>query len=156
MGLFWIAFGAIIVVHSTRMPIPHHLGATALTGPGLVPTLLGGALIVLGAVLTLRAARGHTVLSPEEAVEDPNQLSARGPLLALALMVVYAAALMLRQPFVPWTIGFIALFVVTFNWSAAATAPQKGRLIAGALLLGLCTALAVRFVFEDLFYIRLP
>lgn len=156
LGIFWIAFGAVIILASMNMPIPRHLGATALTGPGLVPGLLGGALALLGTILVVRALRGRTVLSPEEDVEDPGRLSLARPLIALALMVGYAVALSVRQPFVPWTVGFVALFVIVFNWQRSPDTGQRLKLVAGALVLALGTAFAVEFVFEDLFYVRLP
>jgi hypothetical protein len=77
-------------------------------------------------------------------------------MIALILMVVYAAALILRQPFVPWTIGFIAFFVILFNWSGAIGLLRRAKLVGGALALGVCTAFIVQFVFEDVFYVRLP
>jgi hypothetical protein len=156
MGGFWILFGIAIVLHSMQMPIPRHLGATALTGPGLVPALLGGALVLLGAILMIRALRGVTILSSEEDVPDPRQLSILHPLVALVLMLVYSIALALRQPFIPWTIGFVALFVIVFNWNDASTIQKRAKLVAGALVLALSTAFIVQFVFEDLFYVRLP
>ena len=156
MGVFWIVFGGAVLAHAMQMPIPRHLGATALTGPGLVPAMLGAALILLGAILGIRAWRGHTILSAEEDVADPGQLSILQPIVALVLMVGYAAALILRQPFLPWTVGFVALFVIVFNWSGAADLPRRARLVGGALALGLGTAFIVQFVFEDVFYVRLP
>lgn len=154
-GLFWVVFGGTIIAHSATMPIPRHLGATVLTGPGLVPGLLGGALVILGAVLAVRALRGTTILSDDEAGVDPADLSISRPAAALALMLIYAVALSLRQPFVPWTAGFVALFVTAFNWSGRSVG-ARAKLIAGALALGLATAFSVEFVFEDLFFVRLP
>lgn len=156
LGGFWIVFGTAVAFQSINMPVPRHLGATFLTSPGLVPALLGGALILLGAILCLRSLTGRTLLSSEEDVADPRQLAVLNPLIALVIMVGYAVALMLRQPFVPWTILFVTLFVVVFNWSSAASGRRKARLVAGALTLAVCTAFLVQFVFEDLFYVRLP
>lgn len=156
MGVFWVVSGGAVLAHAMQMPVPRHLGATVLTSPGLVPGLLGAALIVLGAVLGIRAWRGRTILSTEEDVADPGQLSLALPMVAMVLMVGYAIALILRQPFLPWTIGFIALFVIVFNWPEATGPMRRARLILGALALGACTAFLVQFVFEDLFYVRLP
>jgi hypothetical protein len=89
-------------------------------------------------------------------VPDPRQLSILHPLVALVLMLVYSIALALRQPFIPWTIGFVALFVIVFNWNDASTIQKRAKLVAGALVLALSTAFIVQFVFEDLFYVRLP
>ncbi len=155
-GIFWVVFGGTIIAASSAMPIPTHLGATVLTSPGLVPALLGAALVLLGAVLTVRAMRGTTVMSPDEAGVDPDTLSTWRPIVALVMMVVFAAALSLRQPFVPWTTGFVTLFVVAFNWAEKTDTRGRLILVGGALVLGLATALILRFVFEDLFFVRLP
>ena len=155
-GILWVLFGAAIIAQASSMPIPTHLGATVLTSPGLVPALLGGALVVLGAVLTLRAMGDTTVMAQEEEAADPGTLSTWRPIAALVMMVAFAAALAMGQPFVPWTTGFVTLFVVAFNW--AETSERRGRLIliGGAFALGLSTALILQFVFEDLFFVRLP
>lgn len=153
-GLFWIVLGGAIIAHAGTMPIPRHLGATALTGPGLVPALLGGTLGLLGAVLAIRSLHGRAVPGAEAQV-DPATISNARAFAALVLMVIYAAALALRQPFLPWTIGFVALFVAAFNWHGR-PARARLRLVAGALALGVATAVSVEFVFEELFYVRLP
>lgn len=153
-GLFWIVLGGAIIAHAGTMPIPRHLGATVLTGPGLVPALLGGALGLLGAVLAIRGLRGVVVPGPD-AADDPASVSNARALAALLMMVAYAMALALRQPFVPLTVAFVALFVAAFNWRGR-DAKARLRLAAGALALGVATALTVEFVFERLFYVRLP
>lgn len=153
-GLFWIVFGGAIIAYSVTMPIPRHLGATVLTGPGLVPALLGGALILLGAVLSVRALRGQSIEGADQQAE-PDSVSAARALGALVLMFIYAAFLASRQPFVPCTVVFITLFVSAFNWAGR---NLRGRvfLVAGALALGLAVAFAVEFVFETVFLVRLP
>ncbi|MFV0335869.1 MAG: tripartite tricarboxylate transporter TctB family protein [Tropicimonas sp.] len=153
-GAFWIIFGGAITAHSSTMPIPEHLGASLLTGPGLAPALLGVGLATLGMVLVLRSLRDEVVTGPDDEV-DPTRVSNGRALLALVLMVAYAAAFALRQPFVPCTIAFVTLFVTFFNWQGRGTA-ERMRVLAGAFALGLATGFAVEFVFETIFYIRLP
>ena len=153
-GVFWIIFGGAIVACSASMPIPRHLGATILTGPGLVPSLLGGALMILGAVLSIRALRNRTV-DWEDANTDPETVSNGRALAALVMMVGYAALLATRQPFLPATIAFVTAFVVAFNWEGR-DGKSRAKVIAGALTLAVCTAVAVQFVFETLFFVRLP
>lgn len=153
-GLGWIVFGAAIAAHATTMPVPRHLGATLITGPGLLPFFLGAGLAVLGATLAMRSMSGRAVLGPDDDV-DPETVSNRRALCALLLMVSYAAAFALRQPFVPCTVLFVSAFVVLFNWREARGRAQL-RLVAGALALGLAVGFAVEFVFETVFYVRLP
>lgn len=153
-GLFWVIFGGVVAAHSSTMPIPRHLGATSLTGPGLVPGLLGAGLMLLGAVLVVRSLRGRAVLGADDEAA-PEDVSDRRALIALVLMIAYAAAFALRQPFVPCTVAFITLFITAFNWEDR-TPRSRLRTAAGALALGLATAFTVEFVFESIFYVRLP
>ena len=153
-GLFWIVLGSLIIVYATGLPIPSHLGATVLTGPGLLPGILGGALIILGIVLTLRSLAGNVIVGGEGAV-DPATVSMPRALVAMAMMIVYGALLGTRQPFVPATIVFITLFIAVFNWQGRSGA-SRARIIAGALAVGAGTAFFVEFVFETLFLVRLP
>lgn len=153
-GLFWIVFGGAIIAMSAQMPIPRHLGASAMTAPGLVPGLLGAALMMLGAVLSLRAWRGGAIESPEGAV-DPASVSTSRPLVAGAMMVSYALALTYGLPFIALTVVFVTLFILSFNWHGKT---QRQRLITfvGALVMAAIFAATLEFVFEQLFYVRLP
>lgn len=151
-GLFWIVLGGAIIAYSSGMPIPRNLGATTLTGPGFVPMLLGGALALLGGSLTLRARRGGDAYAPD-APEGP--ISNGRAMVALVLMVAYAAALALRQPFIPGTILFVTLFVTVFNW-ADKSMQQRLKTACGALLLATITAIVIQFLFEQIFFVRLP
>lgn len=76
-------------------------------------------------------------------------------MVALVLMVAYAAALALRQPFIPGTILFVTVFVTIFNWSEKST-QQRLKTAIGALLLATITAVVIQFLFEQIFYVRLP
>ncbi len=153
-GLFWIALGSLIIVEAVGMPIPTHLGATVLTGPGLLPGVLGGALIVLGAVLSIRSLAGKVIVGGEGAV-DPASVSMPRALGAMVLMIAYGACLGTRQPFIPATIVFITLFIVAFNWQGRSRL-GIAKVVAGALAVGVATAFIVEFVFEVVFLVRLP
>lgn len=153
-GLGWLVFGGAVAAHATTMPIPRHLGATTITGPGLLPFMLGAALALLGVILVLRSVRGGAVLGPDDDA-DPDTVSNGRALVALVLMVSYAAAFALRQPFVPATVLFLWAFVTVFNWGEA-TGKARLWLVAGALVLALAVGFSVEFVFETFFFVRLP
>lgn len=153
MGLFWVGLGLAIIIHASGMPIPRNLGATTMTGPGFLPMLLGGGLALLGGVLALRALREAP---PRPGPVAEEQVSNGRAVLSLVYMVFYAALLATRQPFVPITIVFIALFVVTFNWREGRGTAARLRLLAGALVLAAATAFLIEFVFEQIFFVRLP
>ncbi|WP_265502652.1 tripartite tricarboxylate transporter TctB family protein [Paracoccus beibuensis] len=172
-GLFWIVLGLAIVVHSAGMPVPRNLGATTLTGPGFLPMILGGMLALLGVVLMIRARRAsgadaQTSPAPADQVPSgvvqanapepdpaPEETSNMRAAIALMLMVAYAASLALRQPFIPCTTLFVTVFVTVFNWQDRNTGKRLSTII-GALLLAGATAIAIEFIFEQIFFVRLP
>lgn len=153
-GLGWLVLGGAVAAHAATMPIPRHLGATTITGPGLLPFLLGAGLGLLGAILVVRSVRGRVVPGPDDEA-NPETVSNYRALAALVLMVGYAAAFALRQPFVPATVLFVWTFVTVFNWRET-KGVSRLRLIGGALVLALAVGVSVEFVFETFFFLRLP
>ena len=55
-GLIFFALGVAVVVESLRMPRFEELDVNPYTAPGLVPGILGAIILMLGAVLFVRAA----------------------------------------------------------------------------------------------------
>ncbi|SIR00318.1 Tripartite tricarboxylate transporter TctB family protein [Rhizobium sp. RU33A] len=153
-GLFWVVAGGAIVAMSARLPIPRHLGASAMTSPGMVPGLLGAALLALGMILSLRAWKGRSVLGPDDIV-DPASVSTRRPVVAGVLMVSYALALTFGLPFTPLTVLFVTLFIMAFNWQGQ-NPRQKMITCGGAAVMAMVFAVTLEFVFEQLFFVRLP
>jgi putative tricarboxylic transport membrane protein len=150
-GVCWIIFGLMIAVHSSQMEIAEHLGGTFLTGPGFVPMLLGGALCILGSVLIVRTINGRGIAYFAVA----GTVSDRRALAALVLMLIYAVGLVGRMPFGMAAFGFIFVFILAFNWPPAGM-KAAFRLIFGALATAAATAVAVVYLFRDIFFIRLP
>lgn len=150
-GIFWILFGIVIIVYSQGMDIREHLGATFLTGPGLVPILLGAALAVLGLVLIIRsyAGRLQSFLVTGRSVSDGRAL------LALLLMLVYSLGLVGRVDFGIATFLFIAAFITIFNMPVTG-GRATATLIVKATATAAITTLLVVVAFRELFYIRLP
>lgn len=149
-GFAWIVFGLVIVAHAMTMETRAYLGATFLTGPGLVPALIGGSIALLGLALVLRSSGGDVI-----AFLEPEGLGGRRVLVALGLMLIYGLGLIGRMPFGVATFFFVAAFVFVFNL------PVAGRralaiLAAKALVTGALVAVIVQFVFETIFLVRLP
>lgn len=146
--------GGAIIAMSAGLPIPRHLGASSMTSPGLVPGLLGAALIALGMVLSVRAWRGRSVVGPDGII-DPASVSTSRPVVAGVLMVSYALALTQGLPFTPLTVVFVTVFIVAFNWQRQ-NRRQKMITCGGAAVLAMVFAVTLEFVFEQLFFVRLP
>lgn len=145
-GAGWIAFGAAIVAGAWRMDRFEAMGATPYTMPGLVPGIVGAALMLLGAALMLRASRGGG------AAPAGAPLFNRRVLVFLALSLAYAAGLLGRVPFALATALYVGATVALFDPSRR---PLPRRL-GSALVAGASTSLVVVLVFERVFLVRLP
>jgi len=157
-GLVLLALGVGVVVESLRMPRFEHLNINPYTVPGLVPGALGAVILVLGALLFLRAARAGGWRTGDGAgagawSADPG---VRRLLLTAGLCVGYAALLVGRLPFWLATFLFVAGFVVLFEWPLAASRSERMRRLAFALLFGALISAVVTFVFQEIFLVRLP
>lgn len=142
-ALLWMALGAAIVYGSWTMDRLERHGAKLFTAPGLVPGLLGLVLLVLGAVLAVRALRSGA-LRARVAVPTGGTTT-----LVLFLCLGYALGLLGRLPFWLATFLFVALFVAVFEY------PSRVRMALG-LAYGAAAAAAVTLLFESVFLVRLP
>lgn len=148
-GAGWIFFGLLIVVESLRMDRFTSMGAELYTMPGFVPGMIGGVIVLLGAVLMLRGWRRRAAASQDAPAE---QLLNRRIILTMALSLSYAGGLIGRAPF--WLATF--LFVTAFVGCFAPPGTTPLRRLAAAVLAGALTTAVVTLVFEQVFLVRLP
>lgn len=150
----WMAFGAAIAVGSWRMDRLENLHINPYEVPGLVPGLLGCAVLLLGVLLAVRSIR-RGALRPA-AVEPRSSVGLAG--WAIAAMLLYALVLVGHGiPFWLATGVFVAAFIFIFD---AQRQRELGRTSARRALLaaicGVTTSLVVTLVFQEIFYVRLP
>ena len=130
-----------------------------LSVPGLLPGFLGIALAICSILLTVGAVQGSRpgATRGESAVAEARDPSAfRRLMLAGGLCLVYALGLVGRIPFWLATSLFVAMFILAFEWDAAAQRRQRLASLAWALAIGLCTGASVAYAFSELFLVRLP
>jgi len=139
----WALGGGVIVYASWTMDRLERHGAALYTAPGLVPGLLGLVLLVLGVVLAVRASRRGIQAERSAAFTWGNTP------LVLVLCLGYAVGLVGRVPFWLATFVFVSAFIAVFEY------PSRRRM-AAAPLYGIATALAVTYLFESVFLVRLP
>jgi Tripartite tricarboxylate transporter TctB family len=158
-GLVLIALGIATVIASFEMPRFAELQVNPYTAPGLVPGVLGVAILVLGGALFAGAARagGWRLLGRDDGKgswrPDPGR---RSLALAVVLCLGYAAGLIGRVPFWLATFAFVALFVALFEWRLGSTRAERVRRLAFALALGAGVSAVVTLVFQEVFLVRLP
>ena len=159
-ALAWIVFGGAISVGAWRMDRLEHLHINKYEIPGLVPGLLGFAILVLGVVLAMRAiSRGAlTAQTATAATTAPRESQTRYMALVFALTLFYALGLVgTGLPFWLGTFAFVAAFIFIFD---RARQTELGRSTAKqivlALVYGAATSAVVSLAFEKIFLVRLP
>lgn len=154
-ALLWIAFGGAVTIGSWRMDRLENLHINKYEVPGLVPGLLGTAVLLLGLMLALRSiARG--ALRPV-AARAPGEGRGR-MLLVFAAMLLYSIVLVGHGlPFWLATGAFVAVFIFCFDrerQSALGRSTARQALL--ALTCGVVASAVVSLAFQEIFYVRLP
>lgn len=155
-ALAWIVFGGAITVGAWRMDRLEHLHINKYEIPGLVPGLLGAAILVLGLVLALRAvARGAL---GTQAARAQGESQFRSMALVFALTLFYALGMVgTGMPFWLATFAFVSIFIFIFDRERQAGLKHgTPRQILLALVYGAATSAVVSLAFEKIFLVRLP
>lgn len=156
-ALVWIAFGAAVTVGAWRMDRLENLHINKYEIPGLVPGLLGAAIVLLGIVLALRAI-GQGALRAAGAPQAQRDGARLYMALVLGAMLLYSLVLVGHGlPFWLATLLFVSGFIFFFDRERqSALGRSTGRQLLLALVYGACTSAVVSLVFEQVFYVRLP
>ena len=151
-GAGWMGFGLLIVIEALRMDRFTAMGATLYTMPGFVPGMIGGLIMLLGAVLALRGWRRKAAEAVTADTQPQGPVVNRRVGLTLALSLLYAGALLGRAPF--WLVT--AMFVAAFVWVFAPEGQPAPRRALSAAVAGVLTSAIVTVVFQYIFLVRLP
>jgi len=156
-ALVWVAFGAIVFTASWRMDRLENLHINKYEIPGLVPGLLGAAIVLLGLLLAVRSiARGALRTKPQASSEQ------RGSRIYMAIvlgaMLLYSVVLVGHGlPFWLVTAVFVAAFIFFFDRERQnALGRSTARQAVLAATCGVATSAIVSYVFQEVFYVRLP
>jgi len=153
---FFIILAAAVLYGSWTMDRLEARRIHPLTVPGLVPGMLGAALLVCGIVLAVRSLRlpapnGWADLG---AAITSGAAGRAGAVLALAL--VYTLGLVGLVPFWLATGLFVFAFILVFEVWLAAPRRTLMQSLPWAAGLAVATAAIVTIVFERAFLVRLP
>ncbi len=153
-SLAWIAFGAAVVYGSWTMDRLEQMNINPYTAPGLVPGLLGVGILLMGAMLLVRALRagGFKAQRPADGASNLGRLA-----LATVLCLGYGAGLVGRGiPFWAATFVFVFVSITLFQWPERRARGKMRRGLAVAAACALGAALGVTLLFQELFLVRLP
>lgn len=160
-AVVWAVFGGIILVASLSMDRLESQGINPYTAPGLLPGLLGVAMMCLGVLLAFRSI-GEGALARHVPVAMPGEQAAGGhrQLVRVLVLCLIFTVVLLGHGLPFWLVGaiFVSASILTLqHGQRRATQTRLGwREIATAVLIGLGAGGAITLIFQTLFLVRLP
>jgi len=158
-GLCWAALGAAILIGSLRMDRLEAQHINPYTVPGLLPGLLGLAMLLLGCVLALRSWRRGALSQPAEATTELQREERRRYWVVIALCLGYCVVLVGHGiPF--WLASSIYVTGSILVLKRLSRDEQERRLgvmaWTKALVIGVGASVVTQLVFQELFLVRMP
>ena len=158
-GAFWIVLGVAVLIGSVMMDRLERQGVNPYTVPGLLPGLLGIAMIALGAVLALRSLRRGALDVRPVAPDALERERWRRIWVVTGLCVGYGVVLIGHGlPF--WlssTIYVTGSILILQRLSRDADERRfTARALVKALVIGVGSGVITSVVFQELFLVRMP
>ena len=156
-ALIWIVFGIAVAIASWRMDRLQNQDVNPYTVPGLLPGLLGFALVFFGVLLLARSWR-QGALDPRAARTAPMSAAERKRLvIVLGLCLAFGVGLVGHGlPFWLAAAIYVSATISILQYPQRHAANQVARGIAVAVAVGLGAGLAITLVFQQFFLVRLP
>lgn len=173
VAALWALFGLAIVVASWRMDRLEHQGINPWSAPALLPGALGLLFIVLAIALALRPPLADVDQQSDPPRSDaPNEATEMTAATATATngstvrtRTLTAAALCIGfavggighgLPFQLVAAAFVLAFIAVFSWSRWRAEARLARGLGTAFIIAVGAALAIGWLFESVFLVRLP
>jgi drug/metabolite transporter (DMT)-like permease len=158
-GLGWIALGVAVLIGSVTMDRLERQHINPYTVPGLLPGLLGIAMILLGGILSLRSWR-RGALRQAAAPQSPFAREERRRIWVVTGLCVGYAALLVGHGLPFWLASAIYVTGSILVLQRLARDEHERRLTPRlwlkALVIGLGAGAVTTLVFQELFLVRLP
>ena len=158
-AIAWIIFGIAVLVASVTMDRLEQQHINPVTVPGLLPGLLGIAMILLGAVMAVRSLRLGALAHATPPRTPHQRESSRRVWIAIALCCGYGVVLVGHGiPF--WIASSIYVTISILVFRRMSSDPVERRLDARAwmlaLVIGVLSSVTTWLVFERVFLVRMP
>jgi hypothetical protein len=158
-GVGWVAFGLAVLVGSALMDRLESQNINPYTIPGLLPGMLGIAMMLVGAVVALRSWRRGAFDHPREAFTDHQREVRRRVWTVIVMVIVYSVVLVGRGlPFWLASALFVTGSIVLLQ--RMSRDPDERRLTprawVKAVVIGVLAAVITQVVFQEVFLVRLP
>jgi hypothetical protein len=156
-GLAWAGLGAVILVMSLLMDRLPEQGVPPYAAPGLMPGLLGIAMMLFGAIVAMRVERGPG--GGERPMHQPQAVDFRRLALVIGLCLTFSVVLIGHGlPFWAASALFVGASILVLRHTERRVARRRldarAAIIAGVI--GLAAGGLATLVFQDLFLVRLP
>jgi Tripartite tricarboxylate transporter TctB family len=155
----WMGLGIAILIGSVMMDRLEDQDINPYTIPGLLPGLLGIAMIILGALLAIRSWRAHPFRPAETAVTSADGVGRKRLALVLTLCLAFGVGLVGHGlPFWFAVFIFVTASILTLQYQQQSAIESSARLrqFAMAAAIGLGAGIAITVIFQDIFLVRLP
>ena len=155
----WIAFGVAVLEGSVTMDRLERQNINPVTAPGLLPGLLGIAMILLGAVLGLRSwRRGALALAVPARTPHQREEMKR---VALAIVLCLGYGVVLVGHGLPYWLAssiYVTVSILAFQRISPdpLERPFTATSLAKALVIGVASSVVTWLVFERVFLVRMP
>jgi hypothetical protein len=158
-AILWMALGSAILIGSITMDRLEKQDVNPYTIPGLLPGLLGIAMVLLGALLGLRSWQDGALTPAAEGNHQHGFAINKHLLLVLGLCLTFDVLLVGHGlPF--WLAGalFVTVSILSLQHAQRKAAGQKLTLktVVTALAIGVGAAGGITLVFQEIFLVHLP
>jgi hypothetical protein len=157
----WVAFGVAVLVASITMDRLEQQHINPVTVPGLLPGLLGIAMILLGAALGVRSLRRGALSRAQPPAPAPAQERETRKRIWITIALCCGYAIVLVGHGIPfWIASTIYVLASILVFRRLSRDPDERRLDARAwvhsLLIAVLSSVVTWLVFERVFLVRLP
>jgi hypothetical protein len=171
---FWAGLGATVFVQGWRMDRLAHQGIAPWSAPGLLPAVVGLLMVAFALVLAVQTWREGSAAGEQTPAEAAPRAAAGAPdagaeqaaaaadswrdsALAAVLCVLFAGVSLGRGwPFQAEAALFVLGFTALFSWRRWRAERRVARGLAQTAAVAIGAALAVSWLFESVFLVRLP
>jgi hypothetical protein len=152
-SVFFMVLGAAIIEESWRMPRYTDVGGNIWTAPGIVPGMLGAALALMAFILFMRSLAARRA----GAVDEPGEPGGwKRVAIAAGLCIAYGMILVGQMPFWLATFIFVFVFIAYFELANEEARAHWLRHIVVAAIIAALTGGTVTYIFQNIFFVRLP
>jgi hypothetical protein len=156
-ALIWIAFGIAVTFESWRMDRLEDQDVNPYTVPGLLPGLLGLAIVFFGTLLLARAYEQGALRKESPRSVAMSAAERRRFLMVLGLCLTFGIGLVGHGlPFWLAAAIFVSTTIALLQYPQRRSDNQVARGVAIAVLIGLSAGLLITLVFQEFFLVRLP